>query len=132
MSWFKPSRFIPELNRSVAVAVAPTPNALFSRVWAKRMNPTTGGQNWSLATQELARNSLSGPLPYNARRFNPLEPTTPYGPRRIIALNAYATGMATGQWWQKPLLNGGSVGKALMPVNVLPYNYSGIAPAGKA
>lgn len=127
-------RFIPSLNRDIAVAVPPTREHLFSRVWSRRMHPTTGGQNWSLATQQLPRNSLSGPLPYNARPFLPLEPAPPYGSRRIVSSNAYGTGMANGQFISAPLISerSGGISKALMPVSNRPFDIFGIRAAGAA
>jgi len=130
---FRIHRFIPALNRAIAIAVPPTKEALFSRVWARRMNPTTGGQNWSLATQQLPRNSLSGPLPYNARPFKPLEPAGVYATMRVVNSNAYGTGMANGQFVSAPLVgDNGRVSKALIPVNNRPFDIFGIRAAGAA
>jgi hypothetical protein len=130
-NWFRKSAHIPDISSGVAVEVAPNSDHLFSRFWTRRMLPTAGGQNFHLGSQQLPRNSLSGPLPYNARQFRPLEPAPPYGPRRIVSLNAYGTGMANGQFISAPLVNGGEIGKALIPVSNKPFDIFGIRSAGR-
>lgn len=133
MARFPINRFIPNLNRNVAVAVPPTKENLFTRIWSRRMVPSTGGQNWSLASQQLPRFSLSGPLQYNATPFRPLEPAPAYGPKLVVTSNVYGTGMANGQLISAPLLTEkGRVSKALMPINNRPFDIFGIRPAGAA
>ena len=133
MSWFPFHRFVPDIDaKSRVSAVPPTGLNLFSRVWARRMVPTTGGQNWSLATQELPRFMLSGPFDYIARPFRPLEPALPHDTQQVVYSNAYATGMVNGQFISAPLVgDNGQVSKALIPVNNKPFNINGILPAGK-
>lgn len=109
-------------------------DAPWSISWARRAVPQTGGQNYSLASQQLPRQSLSGALNTNARRFNPLEPAPAVSSRQWPDASIGGTGITHGQVFSQPLVDPdiGGFAQSLIPINARPFNPNGIQPAGKA
>ena len=102
--------------------------------WTRRAVPQTGGQNYSVDSLALPAYNLSGPVPTNAKRFDPLEGAPP-NDRRSIPLGTPGSGGAfNGQVFSQPLLDpmAGGFSETLFPINAQPFSINGIRPAGAA
>ncbi len=109
-------------------------NIPYSIAWARRYYPTPGGQNYSLSTQQLTRQTASGPLNIIPHPFRPLEPAPAIDHRAISNYSASHSDYVTGQMFSQPLVNTDFNGftQALIPINARPFNTNGILAAGKA
>lgn len=109
--------------------------APYELAWRRRYTPQQGGMNFSLATLQLPKFSLSGPLNTNAKRFNPLEPARAIDARRWADATIGGAGILNGQVFSQPLVDPeiGGYAQAMTPILARPFSRPGtISPAGKA
>lgn len=129
---FRLSTFLPGTSKK---KTSIPPNRRYPLLaWTRRATPQTGGQNYSVDSLALPAYNLSGPVPTNAKRFNPLEPALPNDTRSIPLGTPGSGGQFNGQVYSQPLLDpqAGGFAQGMFPINARPYNINGIRPAGMA
>jgi hypothetical protein len=132
---FSISKFLPIAIRARLDGPGDGKLAPYELAWNRRYTPQQGATNYSLATLQLPKFSLSGPLNTNARRFNPLEPARAIDKRRFPNATIGGAGILNGQVMSQPLLDPdiGGYAQALTPILARPFAHGGaIQPAGKA
>lgn len=102
--------------------------------WKRRAVPQTGGQNYSVDSLALPAYNLSGPVPTNAKRFDPLEGAAPFDNRSIPNATVGWGGQFNGQVFSQPLMNPdtGGFAQSLIPINARPHNPFTMLAAGNA
>jgi hypothetical protein len=133
---FSLRRFLPKANRAeidVPRNAEPEDGVWFME-WRRRATVQTGGQNYSLSSQQLPMYSLSGPAFTNAKRINPLEPAPAVARRQIPTVTVTGADILNGTIFGQPLFDPetGGFTAALIPQNARPYNINGVRPAGVA
>lgn len=142
MAWDFFSDFLPKVGikkKQVAVPLTRNP-AVFSMEWKRGplLKEKDSAEQYWLSSHQLPTYSLSGPLPYNARKMAIALPAPAIEKRQFSTLTVNATGILNGQIYSQPLYDADANGFTREPFNQMQRPFSNtifgdpIQPAGAA
>ena len=137
----KISNFIPWANsrkkKKIVAAPLTVNRSLFYMEWTRApILKSQGAENYWKSSFALPFQSLSGPLPTNAKQFRTTAPSPNHLYQMVPTADATTNGLITGKPIAQPLYikEFGTQGRALFPINARPFEgsigFNDIAPAG--